>query len=142
MCLRKSPAALQDLGVSSIIGIDVRHNAYHKRGFTLKYNTIISAPVCEQAQPLHCAGARRRCDADRPSENTGAAKNCCCPVWMCGWKFAITRTAKPNMIWWQRTSPAWVVNIDSQAPNKAVQEWLQTEGYDLRGWRYLRRLPH
>ena len=24
-----------------------------------------------------------------------------------------------------------LINIDSQAPNKVVQEWLQTEGYDL-----------
>ena len=29
---------------------------------------------------------------------------------------------KPSLGW---------VNIDSQAPNKVVQEWLQTEGYDL-----------
>lgn len=97
----------------------------------MKYNTIISGQFVSRPNrfiaQVQVDGAMQTVHV----KNTGAAKNCCCPVRMCGWKFAITRTAKPNMIWWQCTSPLGWVNIDSQAPNKVVQEWLQTEGYDL-----------
>ena len=37
-------------------------------------------------------------------------------------KYDLVAVYKPSLGW---------VNIDSQAPNKVVQEWLQTEGYDL-----------
>ena len=37
-------------------------------------------------------------------------------------KYDLVAVYKPGLGW---------VNIDSQAPNKVVQEWLQTEGYDL-----------
>ena len=36
-------------------------------------------------------------------------------------KYDLVAVYKPNLGW---------VNIDSQAPNKVVQEWLQTEGFD------------
>lgn len=37
-------------------------------------------------------------------------------------KYDLVAVYKPGLGW---------VNIDSQAPNKVVQEWLQTQGYDL-----------
>ena len=37
-------------------------------------------------------------------------------------KYDLVAVRKPGLGW---------VNIDSQAPNKVVQEWLQTQGYDL-----------
>ena len=57
----------------------------------------------------------------------GGAENCCCPVRRCVWKCQTTRNARQNTTLWRY---AWV-NMDSQAPNKVVGEWLSKQEFDL-----------
>ena len=68
------------------------------------------------------------------AKNTGQrAKNCCCPVRMPGWKFAITRNRKAEYDLVAVYKPSFGVGQHRQpGPQQGVvQEWLQTEGYDL-----------
>ena len=65
------------------------------------------------------------------SRTPGGAGNCCCPVLRCGWKCQITRNAKQkyDLVAVHKQGLGWV-NMDSQAPNKVVGEWLAKQGYD------------
>ena len=66
------------------------------------------------------------------SKTPGGAENCCCPVRRCVWKCQITRNArqKYDLVAVHKRKLGWV-NMDSQAPNKVVGEWLSKQGFDL-----------
>ena len=98
----------------------------------MKYNTIISGQFVSRPNrfiaQVQVDGAMQTVHV----KNTGRCKELLLPgadvrLEVCDnpnrkTKYDLVAVYKPSLGW---------VNIDSQAPNKVVQEWLQTEGYDL-----------